>query len=147
MCRFCGQGVTCKGRSHRIVQQMQGRSNSLHVDPETEPISAITAAGNAALSRHMLYLRSRDLHPPHPAEGCKMTRTSGLPPKVSNTMRVAESVASVSHAADAEISGNLNVGAMLPADVDAIKINLTGPDVDVSSDDSTEDGTDSPAAL
>jgi hypothetical protein len=160
MGRFSGQGVTCRGRSHRIVKQMQGRSNTLHADRETESISAVTAAGNAALSRQLRFLRNRDLHHPHPAEGSKLTRTnSRLPPKVSNTMvfdeavqaisalkGVVASVASLSHAVDPEVSGIQHVGAMLPADVNAIKINLTDPDVDVSSDDSTEDVADLPAA-
>ena len=35
--------------------------------------------------------------------------------------------------------GNMHLGAMLPADVDAIKISMSSTKVDVSSDDS-EDG-------
>jgi hypothetical protein len=40
----------------------------------------------------------------------------------------------------------LRVGAMIPADVDAIKVSLSDPQVDVSSDDSADDDTVAPAA-
>jgi hypothetical protein len=50
----------------------------------------------------------------------------------------------VSMSEDGEHDGSVRMGAFLPADLDAIKIGLSDPQVDVSSDDSMDGDTHPP---
>jgi hypothetical protein len=140
MRRFSGRGRTCSLQSRPAAQNMEEAVISQSCDPEGTDLKPGIAAGNAALSRQRRFLRSRGLHPAHPAECRPISCPPSFPPKASNIMVVG--VASMSQ--DGENDGSVRMGAFLPADLDAIKIGLSDPQVDVSSDDSM-DGTHPPA--
>ena len=112
------------------------RGHPPNTDAQTATVSAVVAAGNAALIRHWNFLRSRGQHPVHPAESKPMALSSVSPPTASNTMVVSAAATPDSAAGN---DGIMHLGAMLPADVDAIQISMSSTKVDVSSDDS-EDG-------
>ena len=143
--RFSGQGFTCTRQSPRSVRQNRRSGQSITSDPEIVPASPLVAAGNAALLRQWSFLRSRGQNPPHPTELKPTPQAVVSPPTVSNTMAVSMGSASLEPVSENAVI-LLRVGAMIPADVDAIKVSLSDPQVDVSSDDSVDDDKVVPAA-
>ncbi len=143
MRRFSGQGFTCSGQARRAAHLLRTPGDAVVCDTsEKVPVSAAAAAGDAALLRQWIFLRNCGRSLPHPAE-CKLKAQAAFvfPPKVSNTM--ATSAVSMAHEPSSRNDGNMQVGAMRPADVDAILADyvtsLSELQVDVSSDDSQDD--------
>jgi hypothetical protein len=142
--RFSGEGLTCSDQPQRSAHRIRGRGNSLKVDADTAPVSPAVAAGNAALLRQWKFLRKSGLPPPYPAEGQLVAHAAlAFPPKVTNTMAASDSSAAELVSGN---EANLRMGAAHPADVDAIKLFMFDPQVDVSSDESPDDDSLSPSA-
>jgi hypothetical protein len=144
--RFSGRGRACNDQTSTVNQQTHEKGTSKSFEHKKVYIKPVIAAGNAAMSRHMVFLRSRGLD--QPADGRTIIRAPSCPPRASNTM--ASGVESMPLDAVDDNDGCMHVGALLPADphayLDAIEISLSDNlvDVDVSSDDSKDGVTHSP---
>ncbi len=149
--RFSGQGFSCSGHARRAAHLLRRLGDPVPCDTsEKVPVSAAAAAGDAALLRQWIFLRNcGGCNLPHPAE-CKLNAQAAFvfPPKVSNVM--ATSAVSIVREPSSQNDENMRVGAMRPADVDAIlddfMTSLSDLQVDVSSDDSRDEDSNPTAS-
>jgi hypothetical protein len=144
--RFSGRGRTCCDQLHPVVKHATDGTPK-GCEHHTDYVKPWIAAGNAALSRHGVFLRSRS-HPP-PVKCRAIIREPGCPPEAANTM-AAGAVSMPLDMFDAN-SGHIQVGALIPIDLDAqidsIEVIVPDSPVEVSSDDSKDCDTQSPTGF